>query len=311
MPMPPFRILEWNQPPPESCQGGAITVGNFDGVHLGHSKLIDVLREQAHLVAGPVVVLSFDPHPLKLLAPERFQPVLTEPEERAALLKQKGADEVVLLRTTHELLQLSPDDFVCRILHDGFRSKSVVEGFNFRFGHNRAGDIAQLQAQCNVLGLSFAAVPAFQLDGSPVSSSRVRRELLAGNVREASRLLGRNYSIRGLVGRGEQRGRKLGFPTANLHGVQVLLPGDGVYAVQVECDGQSWTGAANIGPNPTFGEHARKVEVHLLDFIGDLYGRKLRLGFLERIRDTKPFSSAEDLVRQLRQDVETARAFNR
>jgi riboflavin kinase/FMN adenylyltransferase len=309
--MLPYRVLEWNESPPEVCQGGAVTVGNFDGVHLGHARLIDVLQEQARTLAGPAVVLSFDPHPLQLLAPERFQPVLTEPEERAALLKQKGADEVILLHTTFELLKLSPEDFVRRILHDCFRSKSVVEGFNFRFGHNRAGNIEQLRAQSHLLGISFSAVAAFLLDGSPVSSSRVRRELLAGHVREASRQLGRNYSIRGVVGTGQRRGKKLGFPTANLHDVQVLLPGDGVYAVQVAYNDQNWTGAANIGPNPTFGENARKVEVHLLNFTGDLYGRKLRLEFLDRIRDTKPFASVDELVKQLRHDVETVRALTR
>ena len=309
--MPPYRVLEWNELPPETCQGGAITVGNFDGEHLGHALLVDILREQARIVAGPAVALSFNPHPLQLLAPERFQPVLTEPEARAALLKQKGADEVVLLRTTPELLQLSPEDFVRRILHAAFRAKNVVEGFNFRYGHNRTGDVEQLKAQCRLLGMSFQPVPAFMLDGSPVSSSRVRRVLLAGDVREAFRLLGRNYSIRGVVGTGQRRGRRLGFPTANLHDVQVLLPANGVYAVRAELENQNWIGAANIGPNPTFGESARKVEVHLLEFTGDLYGRKLQVEFLERIRDTKPFANVDDLVKQLRQDVEAVRTMSR
>ncbi|HLW64629.1 MAG TPA: bifunctional riboflavin kinase/FAD synthetase [Gemmataceae bacterium] len=309
--MPSYRLLKWNEPPPESCRGGAITVGNFDGVHLGHAKLTGVLREQARLIGGPALVLSFDPHPLQLLAPERFQPVLTAPDERAALLKEKGADEVVLLRTTPELLQLSPDDFVRRILHSSFRAKCVVEGFNFRYGRDRAGDIEQLRGQCNLLGMTFVPVPAFKMDGSPVSSSRVRRELLAGNVCEAARLLARNYSITGVVGMGQRRGMKLGFPTANLHELQTLLPAEGVYAVRVEGEGRSWLGAANIGPNPTFGENARKVEVHLLDFNGDLYGRRLRVEFVERIRDTKLFANVDELVKQLRLDVETVRALSR
>src|SRR5262245_58646223 len=139
--MTPYVTVDWYEPPPESCRDGAITVGNFDGVHLGHASLIAVLRQQSQLARGPAVVLSFDPHPLQLLAPERFQPVLTEPEQRSTRLKQNGADQVLWLRTTWELLQLSPDDFVRRILQENFRAKAVVEGFNFRFGHNRAGDV--------------------------------------------------------------------------------------------------------------------------------------------------------------------------
>ncbi|HEV3143284.1 MAG TPA: bifunctional riboflavin kinase/FAD synthetase [Gemmataceae bacterium] len=309
--MPPYRTLDWKQPPPESCQGGAISVGNFDGVHLGHSSLIDVLRKEARIVAGPAVAISFDPHPLQLLAPDRFQPVLTDPAERARLLSENGADEVVLLHTTHDLLQLSPEDFAGRILHSGFRAKSIVEGFNFRFGHDRAGDVEQLRSLCGSLGMAFVGVPAFLFEGNSVSSSRVRRVLEVGDVREAAHLLGRNYSIHGTVGTGQRRGRNLGFPTANLERVQTLLPGDGVYAVLAECDGQYWLGAANIGPNPTFGEQARKIEVHLLDFNGDLYGRQLRVSFVERIRDTRSFANVDELVEQIQQDVAAVRAMSR
>src|SRR5262249_26646885 len=176
---------------------------------------------------------------------------------------------------------------------------------------NRAGDVNRLQSLCKQIGIEFVGVPALELDGSPVSSSRVRRALLAGNVREAARLLGRDYSIQGVVGGGQRPGPALGFPTANLEEVQTLLPRDGVYAVRTAWDGRSWTGAANIGPNPTFGEYARKVEVHVLDFDGDLYGFLLQIAFLDRIRDTRPFAGGDDLVKQLRQDVEKVRTISR
>ena len=164
-----------------------------------------------------------------------------------------------------------------------------------------------LQALCRAAGIEFAAVPPFLLDGTPVSSSRVRNELLAGQVAAAARLLGRHYEVHGLVGAGAKRGRLLGFPTANVERVETLLPGDGVYAVRVAAAGRMWPGAANVGPNPTFGESARKLEVHLLDFSGDLYDQRLGVEFVERLRGTRPFAGAAELIQQLRRDVEAVR----
>jgi riboflavin kinase/FMN adenylyltransferase len=270
--------------------------------------LIQKLRDEAQRINGPAVVLSFDPHPLQLLAPDRFQPVLTDSETRAELLKQAGADQVVLLQTTKEILNLSPVEFFQRILLDGCQLKSLVEGFNFRFGHDRTGDVDLLKSLCEANQLTFTLVPPFQLDNSPVSSSRVRNALVEGNVRAAERLLGRSYAIRGFVGTGQRRGRHIGFPTANLEQVETLLPGDGVYAVRVEFDGLKFSGAANIGSNPTFAEHARKIEVHLLDFSGDLYGRKLRVTFHDRIRGVRKFAGVDQLVEQLQKDVAQIRS---
>jgi riboflavin kinase/FMN adenylyltransferase len=295
--------LNWDEAPPGECRGGAVAVGNFDGVHLGHAALVRQLRERAR----PAVVVSFDPHPLLLLAPERFQPLLTTPEDRAELLRECGAEHVVLFRTTPELLKLSAEEFFTRILRDGFRPRAIVEGFNFRFGRDRGGDTDLLAALCRGAGIDFTLVPPLELDGAPVSSSRVRSALLAGDVTEAARLMGRTYRIRGVVGTGQKRGRTLGFPTANLEQVPTLLPGDGVYAVRVTHDDKTFAGAANVGPNPTFGEHARKLEVHMIDFAGDLYGETLGIAFLRRLRGTRPFAGPDDLVKQLRQDVEEAR----
>jgi riboflavin kinase/FMN adenylyltransferase len=302
----PLR-LSWDEAPPERCRGGAVAVGNFDGVHRGHASLVRVLRDHAAAAGGPVVVVSFDPHPLALLDPAKFQPTLNTPDDRVRYLKQVGADEVVLLRTSPELLALTPDAFFDRILRGGLAAKAVVEGFNFRFGRDRAGDTAMLAELCRAAGVTFAVVPPFELDGAPVSSSRVRAALLAGDVQEAARLMDRRYLIHGTVGTGMKRGRTLGFPTANLERVETLLPGDGVYAVRVQWDGRWWGGAANVGPNPTFGEHARKVEVHLIEFAGDLYGATLDVEFVARLRGTRRFAGPAELVEQLQRDVNESR----
>jgi riboflavin kinase/FMN adenylyltransferase len=302
----PIR-LGWDDSPPAWCRGGAVTVGNFDGVHLGHAALIRELAKQARAVGGPAIAISFDPHPLLLLAPERFQPLLTAPDQRAALLQECGADAALLLRTSTDLLHLSPTDFFQRILLRDFQARAIVEGFNFRFGRNRAGTTETLTQSCHSAGIPLAIVPPLELDGVPVSSSRVREALLAGDVRRAATLLGRPYRVRGIVAEGARRGHSLGFPTANLEHIGTLIPGNGVYSVRGIAGHQTWPGAANVGPNPTFGEQARKVEVHLLDFHGDLYGHAIEVDFVVKLRDTRPFSSAVELVEQIAKDIESVR----
>src|ERR1051326_5970277 len=209
-------LLDWNEAPPAECRGGAVTVGNFDGVHLGHAGLIRRLQEKARQLGGPTVVVSFDPHPLLLLEPERFQPLLNTPEDRVAYLRECGADVVVLLRTTPELLRLTAEKFFRQVLSDGFQPRAIVEGFNFRFGRERTGDNQRLARLCREARIDFAVVPPLELDGSPVSRSRVRSALAAGDVREAARLMNRPHRLWGVVGTGQRRGRTLGFPTANL-----------------------------------------------------------------------------------------------
>jgi len=300
--------LNWELGPSARCQGGAITIGNFDGVHRGHAALLAELRQQAHSVGGPAVVVTFEPHPLQLLNPERFQPVLTTLADRAALLEQTGADHVVILHTTPELLDLGAKAFFARVIRDGFRARAVVEGENFGFGRDREGNVETLRQLCQQAEMNFVAVPAFAVAGVPVSSSRVRSSLLRGAVAEAATLLGRPYRLRGVVGVGDRRGRTIGFPTANLDHAQTLLPGDGVYAVRVSVAAGTWSGAANIGPNPTFGEQARKIEIHLIGFQGDLYGQEIAVDFVERLRGTQRFDSVPALVAQLGEDVRRAAA---
>ncbi len=295
--------------PPADCRGGALAIGNFDGVHKGHVALTAALRHKAGAVEGPAVAVTFDPHPLQLLRPEQFQPVLTTLADRAALLHKHGADHVVVLQTTAPLLRLNAADFFEKVIRQRLDARALVEGSNFAFGHNREGDVHTLTELSRRAGIDPPEiVPPVLQDGVPVSSSRVRGALVRGDVRGAAGLLGRPYRLHGTVGVGQRRGRTLGFPTANLHGIPTLIPGDGVYAVRVQWAGRWRAGAANLGPNPTFADQARKVEVHVIDFRGDLYGREVAVDFLERLRDTRPFGGVDQLVAQLRRDVDQARA---
>jgi riboflavin kinase/FMN adenylyltransferase len=300
-------ILDWQEMPPAAFRGGAVAVGNFDGVHRGHAALLAELGRQARAVNGPAVALTFEPHPLQLLRPEQFMPVLTTMPDRAALLQQSGADQVLVLRTSAELLHLSAPDFFGEVIQERLAARALVEGPNFAFGRDRSGTLETLARLCGEATVALTVVSPFLLDAVPVSSSRVRSALVRGAVGEAATLLGRPYRLRGTVCTGQRRGASLGFPTANLEQIGTVLPGDGVYAVRGEVHGRNWAGAANLGPNPTFGEHARKVEVHLIGFQGDLYGQQLAMDFIARLRDTRPFQGVDDLIDQLRRDVEEAR----
>lgn len=292
---------------PTECRGGAIAIGNFDGVHRGHQALVAETVRQARSLGGRAVVVTFDPHPTQILRPEAFQPLLTTTTYRAELLHGYGADQVIVLQTTPELLQLTAGDFFERVIHDGLKAKAIIEGFNFGFGRNREGTLDLLQMLGQQAGIAVKLLPAVEVDGQPVSTSRVRREVLAGACDDVQQLLGRPYRLLGTVGVGQRRGNTLGFPTANLNEVDNLVPGNGVYAVRVHWKNESWPGAANVGPNPTFVENARKVEVHLIGFKGDLYGQALAVDFVAKIRDTRPFGSAAELVRQIEDDIRAVR----
>jgi riboflavin kinase/FMN adenylyltransferase len=299
--------LDWHEHPPPDFTSGAVTVGNFDGVHLGHHALVAMARQLAERVGGPAVVVTFDPPPHQVLYPGTERPPLTAIPQRADLLHAIGADHVVVLRTSPALLALSPEAFFEDVIVRQLGARAVVEGYNFQFGRGRAGTIDTLRELCGAVGLEFVVVPQFALGGEPVSSSRVRSALVGGDVARASELLGRCYQITGTVVTGAKRGRTIGFPTANLGDVPTVLPGNGVYAVRATVDGAVWPAAANIGPNPTFGEDARKVEVHLIDFDGDVYGWSMEVAFVARLRDTRPFGGVGELVAQLKQDIEYAR----
>lgn len=300
--------IPWTTHPPHEFTGGAVTVGNFDGVHLGHRALLAVVHRHARVVSGPAIAVTFDPPPVALLNPPGLRAPLTSVADRAELLHAAGADHVILMKTEPGLLALSPESFFEEVILRLFRARAVVEGFNFRFGRARAGDAATLRQLCAAHGLAFEEVRPHLGDGEPVSSSRVRSALTSGEVAEAAAMLGRPYAITGVVEAGAKRGRTIGFPTANIGRIPTLIPKDGVYAVTATVEGRTHQAAANIGPAPTFGVDTRTVEVHLLDFDGDLYGKELRVAFVRRLRDTQTFPGITELVAQLRRDVAAVRA---
>jgi len=301
--------LEWSAYPPPEFAAGAVTVGNFDGVHLGHRALVVAAREAVKLVGGPVVVVTFDPPPHVVLHPPSgpLRPPLTTLKDRAVFLQAAGADHVVILQTGPALVALSPEAFFEDVLARQLDARAIVEGYDFRFGRNRAGTNDTLRTLCQAAGLAFVEVPQFLHAGEPVSSSRVRSAIVSGDVARAAELLARPYHIAGTVVSGAKRGRTIGFPTANLADVPTVLPGNGVYAVRATLDGVTYPAAANVGPNPTFGEDARKIEVHLLDFSGDVYDKTMTVAFVARLRETRPFAGVAELIDQLKQDVEHAR----
>ncbi|MFL5245198.1 MAG: bifunctional riboflavin kinase/FAD synthetase [Gemmataceae bacterium] len=303
----PTEDLTWLPPVSPAVRKGAVTIGNFDGVHLGHSAILNELIQSAKAAHGSAVVMTFDPHPLQVLRPEKCLPNLSTTADRTALLRASGVDEVVVIPASRALLRLTARAFFDDVIRNWLAPRALVEGPDFGFGHNREGNVGLLEQWCKEIGIGLKIVPPLVLDGLPISSSRIRSALLAGDVKEAARLLGRCYQLRGIVATGQQRGNKLGFPTANLEKIPTLIPGNGVYAVWVQLESRRWPGAANIGPNPTFGENARKVEVHLIGFHGEIYRRELAVDFVDRLRDTRPFSSANELIDQLHSDVAQAK----
>jgi riboflavin kinase/FMN adenylyltransferase len=299
--------LNWTDYPPPGFTDGAVTVGNFDAVHRGHQALVSTARAWAGRVGGPAVVVTFDPPPHEVLFPGPAREPLTTLIDRADLLHTAGADHVVIFRTVPALLALSPEAFFEDMLLRQLGVRAVVEGYDFRFGRGRSGDTTALRELCAAAGVAFEEVSPLRSGGEPVSSSRVRSALLAGDVALAAELLGRPYRIAGTVVTGARRGRTIGFPTANLANVPTVLPGNGVYAVRAVVGDRSYPAAANVGPNPTFGEDVRKIEVHVIGFSEDVYGKPMAVEFVAKLRDTRPFGGPAELVAQLQRDVAAAK----
>ncbi|MFW6171312.1 MAG: bifunctional riboflavin kinase/FAD synthetase [Planctomycetota bacterium] len=296
---------------PASVTGGAVTIGNFDGVHRGHAVLLERLVRHAAAVGGPAVVFTFDPHPVQLLCPGAGPPPLTWVERKAELLAELGADVVVACPTDKMLLSLAPQEFFREIVSDRLQAKALIEGPNFFFGRDRSGSIDDLRRLCHEFGVVLEVVQPLKVGGRYISSSWIRELILAGRIREAEELLTEPYRVRGCVVKGAGRGRKLGFPTANIDPVGIVLPPPGVYAGRGMIDGNSYAAATHIGPNPTFGEQRLRIEVHLIDCQRELYGRLLELDFLRRLRDIQPFEDVAALQCQLADDVEAARQIAR
>lgn len=285
-----------------------VTMGNFDGLHLGHQSLLRNTVEDAHRLGIPSVVLTFEPHPLKVLAPERAPKLILAHKDKMQLLQSFGIDIVVIQSFDTSFASLQPATFVRNFLGDRLHIEKIWVGRDFRFGQRRKGTIADLVEQGAELGFKVGAVDPILIGGVRVSSSRVRQLLEEGRVDEAKHILGRYHFISGKVVAGHQRGRGLGFPTANISPRTEVIPLDGIYATIVEIGAERCLSVSNIGVNPTFGTGPRTIESFILDFDHDIYGKTVRLSFVKRVRAEKKFASVEQLVAQMREDVKSARA---
>jgi len=293
---------------PDALRGGVVAVGNFDGVHLGHALLVRRLRALAEKVGGPTLIFTFDPHPVALLRPDAAPVPLASTERNAEILLEMDVDGVLAYPTDRDLLDIEPRLFFDLILLEKLKARGIVEGSNFRFGRNRAGTVELMGNWAEELLLPIEIVDPLQIDGQTISSTVIRRLIGQGEVAEAAELLDRPHRINGIVVKDEQRGTQIGFPTANLAGIETILPAEGIYAAWAETDdGRRFPAAVSIGPNPTFGQDREKVEAHLLDFMEDIYGRTLQLDFIERIRPMERYDSVEDLVSQLHDDIAMVR----
>ena len=283
-----------------------LTVGVFDGVHLGHKHLISQLvgkAEQENLLSA---VVTFRQHPQQVLNPDTVLPFLTDPEERERLLRSEGVDIIVPLAFTAETSRLSARDFV-GLLRRSLRMCGMVIGPDFALGKKREGDADALCALGREMGFSVTVVPPVVIDGEVISSTAIRQALSTGDIHKVKRLSGRNFSLRGKVVAGTGRGVTLGFPTANLDvGPEQALPADGVYAGWTDIDGGTFPSVTNIGTSPTFGDKQRRVEVYIMDYQGDAYGREIRVEFVERLRGEKKFDKVEELKKQIAEDVKKA-----
>ncbi len=291
-------------------RGSVATIGNFDGVHLGHQAVIGRLAERGAELGVPATVITFEPQPLEYFAPDRVPPRLQRFREKMETLRRFAVDRVLVLPFNRRLAEMTAAAFIQRVLVDGLEVRYLVVGDDFRFGRGREGDFAMLEAAGREHGFTVAHLHSFCVDGERVSSTRIRRALEAGDLAAAERLLGRRYCMSGRVAHGDKLGRELGFPTANIHLHRKASPLEGIFAVEVfGLEREPWPAVASLGNRPTVDGTRTVLEVHLFDFDGDLYGRHLQVSFLHKLRDQEKFDSLAALQAQIAADVAQTRAF--
>jgi riboflavin kinase/FMN adenylyltransferase len=284
-----------------------LTIGNFDGVHLGHQALFHQVMEKAQSIGGTSVVVTFEPHPIRVINSNKHFPLITLYEQKIELIEKTGVDVLICVPFTLEFAGIPARTFVQEILHERIGTKALIVGQDYSFGKNREGNVSLLQEMGEVLGFEVIVSGWIQLEQGRISSTKIRNLVREGGVEEAEKLLGRHYQIRGTVVRGRDRGGKLlGFPTANLTLSDELCPKTGVYAVTVEHNSKTYKGVANIGYSPTFKEGHFGVEVHIFDFNQSIYDQPIRLNFVQRLREEKKFEGPEDLAVQIKRDVAEA-----
>ncbi len=283
-----------------------LTMGNFDGLHLGHQSLLRQMSQEAKDLGGSSVVLTFEPHPLKILAPKRAPKLLLTHKDKMLLLQSRGVDVVVIQEFNPTFAMIEAEDFVRSYLVEGLKVHRIWVGKEFRFGQGRRGDVGALTRWGKESGFEVKIIEPVMDEGQRISSTRIRALIEQGEVHQVSRFLGRCHFVSGRVVKGHQRGKALGFPTANISTRTEVLPPDGVYATFFWVKGRRWSSVTSLGSNLTFGEGPRTLETYLFDFDGDLYDQSVRLSFVKRIREQKKFSSPELLVAQMHEDVEQA-----
>jgi riboflavin kinase / FMN adenylyltransferase len=290
---------------PSPKPGCALAVGNFDGLHRGHHRIIRRLSREAGAAGLPVALLTFAPHPEKIFSPDEILMIQTL-DQRLRAIQKLRVETAIVLPFTRAMARMTAESFAAKILAEALRARIVVIGADFRFGAKRRGDAAFLEEAGRRLGFRTIVVPPLINGGEPVSSSRIRADLIAGNVEEAARLLGRPYEIEGEVVSGAGRGRTLGFPTANLRSPNEILP-PGVFATRLIHGSRAWNSVTNVGLRPTFGAAEPTVETHVLDASADLYGSYVRLSFVARLRDERAFRGTKALAGAIRDDIAAAR----
>ena len=299
----------------QDCAGlpfPVVTIGNFDGLHLGHQAVLKLVKDRARSCRGTVVVLTFDPHPLRVLAPQLDLQFLSDPDEKLALLKEAGVEVVARLPFTQDFAAQTPEEFMRRVLVEGLGARELNVGQNFRFGRDRQGTIQTLLEGASRLGFTVRVIAPVIINGIAVSSTQIRELIQAGALADAATLLGRPYGVKGTVIRGEGRGGEMGYPTANLLPPKArVLPPDGVYATHLHLDSEAFPAVTYIGVRPTFGAGVRLIETHLLDGGRDLYAREIGVTFYERLRGDHAFDSQEGLARQIAEDVDRTRGILR
>ncbi|MFZ2633713.1 MAG: bifunctional riboflavin kinase/FAD synthetase [Desulfosalsimonadaceae bacterium] len=288
-----------------------VTIGNFDGVHKGHQALFHQVIEKAESIQGTSVAMTFEPHPMRVLKKKKSPPLITLYEQKKELIAKTGIDVFICIPFDQSFAAITAARFIEDILVKTIGMRAIVIGRDYSFGKDRQGNAAFLQQHANRFGYEVIVtdwIPGTQRKADRISSTRIRETVMAGKVDAVVALLGRYYQIRGKVVSGRNRGgRLLGFPTANINLIDELCPKAGVYAVTVECRGEKYQGVANIGYSPTFDDHIFTVEVHLLDFNGDLYDQDIRVNFIRRIRDEQKFAGIDELSAQIAKDIQTGR----
>ncbi len=288
---------------PEDLFGSVVTIGNFDGIHLGHQRIFNLMVEDAAKNGGKTVVITFDPHPKKVIHPE-LRPffLLTPVEEKLGLIERCGIDAVILIPFTIEFSRITAEGFVREILWEKLRLRKIFIGYDYNFGKDKGGNAAFLKRSGKELGFEVVQLEPVTTAEKIASSTRIRLAILDGDVRLVARMLGRYYGISGTVVKGYRRGTDMGFPTANIHSEKVI-PKTGVYVIYAIIEESRYEGVLNIGYNPTFGNDQLSIEGHLFDFQGDIYGKEVKIFFVERLRDEMKFAGPEELAAQIQRDI--------